>query len=80
MRIAHFADTHIRNLWYHEEYIEVFSQIDSWLKENPVDLIVHAGDVVHNKNVLSPESVSMMAVFLKMAGKPCTNLCCSGKP
>ncbi len=66
MRIAHFADTHIRNLWYHEEYIEVFSQIDSWLKENPVDLIVHAGDVVHNKNVLSPESVSMMAVFLKM--------------
>ena len=66
MKIAHFADTHIRNLWYHDEYLEVFNSIDEWLKDNPVDIIIHAGDVVHNKNVLSPESVSLMAAFLKL--------------
>lgn len=66
MKIAHFADTHIRNLWYHEEYDEVFRKIDEYLTKNPVDVIVHAGDVLHNKNVLSPESVLMTANFLRV--------------
>ncbi len=66
MKIAHFADTHIRNLWYHEEYDEVFRRIDEYLTKNPVDIIVHAGDVLHNKNVLSPESVMMTSNFLRV--------------
>lgn len=66
MKIAHFADTHIHNLRYIEEYMIVFEQIKQSLIDNGVELIVHAGDVVHNKNVISPELIKATSDFLFM--------------
>ena len=41
MKFAHLADTHIRNLKYHKEYREVFSQLYEKLKKQKVDCIIH---------------------------------------
>ena len=49
MRIAHIADTHIKNLKYHLEYKEVFRQLYNSLKEKEVDAIIHCGDIAHTK-------------------------------
>jgi len=64
-KIAHFADTHIRNLKYHEEYRFVFKQMYKKLREQKVDMIVHCGDLAHTKTQLSPEYFAMAAEFLK---------------
>ena len=64
-RIAHISDTHIRNLKFHKEYREVFSQIYKSLQEQKVDYIVHCGDLAHTKTQLSPEYFDLAADFLK---------------
>ena len=64
-KIAHFADTHIRNLKYHEEYRFVFKQMYKKLRDQKVDMIVHCGDLAHTKTQLSPEYFAMAAEFLK---------------
>lgn len=48
-KIAHISDTHIRNLKFHKEYRQVFSQIYKTLKEQKVDYIVHCDDLAHTK-------------------------------
>ena len=45
MLIAHFGDTHIRNLKYHREYREVFSNIYEKLKEVKPDIIVQGSQL-----------------------------------
>lgn len=65
MKIAHLADTHIKNLKYHDEYREVFSKIYDTLKEQKVDYIVHCGDIAHTKTQISPEFVEMAGNFFK---------------
>jgi predicted MPP superfamily phosphohydrolase len=52
LRLAHLADTHIRNLKYHFEYREVFQQLYKSLKEEKVDYIVHCGDIAYGKRLL----------------------------
>lgn len=64
-KIAHISDTHIRNLKFHKEYREVFSQIYDTLKNEKVDYIVHCGDLAHTKTQLSPEYFDLAADFLK---------------
>ncbi len=64
-KIAHFADTHIRNLKYHEEYRFVFKQMYQKLRDQKVDMIVHCGDLAHTKTQLSPEYFALAAEFLK---------------
>ena len=39
-KIAHIADTHIKNLKYHAEYREVFSKLYEHLREEKVDYII----------------------------------------
>lgn len=63
IKIAHIADTHIRNLKYHYEYKIVFSQIYETLKNEKVDYIVHCGDIAHTKTQISPEFVQMASEF-----------------
>jgi len=63
IKIAHIADTHIRNLKYHYEYKVVFSQIYETLKNEKVDYIVHCGDIAHTKTQISPEFVEMASEF-----------------
>ena len=65
MKIAHLADTHIRNYKYHREYRAVFDQIYDRLKKEKVDYIVHCGDLAHTKTQLSPEYFDLATSFLK---------------
>ena len=64
-RIIHISDTHIKLLKQHKEYKTIFNKIYEVLKEEKPDLIVHAGDLFHNKTHLSPEAVQMASDFLK---------------
>jgi DNA repair exonuclease SbcCD ATPase subunit/DNA repair exonuclease SbcCD nuclease subunit len=63
MKIAHIADTHIKNLKYHDEYREVFFKIYDILKQENVELIIHCGDIAHTKTQISPEFVEMAGDF-----------------
>jgi len=65
VRIAHFGDTHIKNLKYHYEYRKVFDQAYAILREQNVDYIVHCGDLAHTKTQLSPEYFELATEFLK---------------
>ena len=65
MRFAHIADTHIRNLKYHKEYREVFSQLYKKLSKENVDCIIHCGDIAHTKTQISPELVERCAECVK---------------
>jgi len=65
MKFAHIADTHIRNLKYHREYREVFSQLYETLRNEGVDYIIHCGDIAHTKTQISPEFVEMASEFFK---------------
>ena len=64
MRFAHIADTHIRNLKYHEEYRVVFDRLYERLRTQEVDYIIHCGDLAHTKTQISPEFVEMCSDFL----------------
>jgi len=65
--IIHCADIHIRNLRRHDEYLIVFENLYTKIKEliakNPNTLIYVGGDIAHAKTDISPELVSMMALF-----------------
>ena len=65
MKFAHIADTHIRNLKYHQEYRAVFDKIYDSLRKEEVDYIVHCGDICHTKTQISPEFVQMCSDFFK---------------
>jgi len=65
VRIAHFGDTHIKNLKYHYEYRQAFEEIYKTLREQNVDYIVHTGDLAHTKTQLSPEYFELATEFLK---------------
>jgi exonuclease SbcC len=65
MKFAHIADTHIRNLKYHKEYREVFSQLYEKLREERPDYIIHCGDIAHTKTQISPEFVDLCSSFFK---------------
>jgi hypothetical protein len=65
LKVAHIADTHIRNYNYHKEYREIFDQIYDRLRKEKVDYIVHCGDLAHTKTQLSPEYFDLATSFLK---------------
>ena len=68
MKIAHIADTHIKNLKYHEDYRACFEQMYQNLREQEVDYIVHCGDIAHTKTQISPEFVEMASDFFSSLG------------
>ena len=63
-KIAHIADTHIRNLKYHDEYRIAFRDLYEKLANDMPDCIVHCGDIAHTKTQLSPEYFQLCAEFL----------------
>ena len=69
MKVAHIADTHIKNLKYHEDYRACFEQMYDILREQEVDYIVHCGDIAHTKTQISPEFVEMASDFFMNLGK-----------
>ena len=62
-KIAHIADTHIKNLKFHYEYKIVFEQLYEILRKENVDYIVHCGDIAHTKTQISPEFVELCSDF-----------------
>ena len=64
-KIAHIADTHIRNLKFHDEYRMVFHKLYLDLKKKKPDIIIHCGDIAHTKTQLSPEYFALASDFLK---------------
>lgn len=63
IKIAHIADTHIKNLKYHDDYRACFEQMYETLRQEEVDYIVHCGDIAHTKTQISPEFVEMASDF-----------------
>jgi len=72
LKIAHIADTHIKNLKYHEDYRNCFEQMYEILREQDVDYIVHCGDIAHTKTQISPEFVEMASDFFTNLSKIAT--------
>ena len=63
-KIVHLSDIHIRRLYRHQEYREVFNKLYKKLRKIKPDIIYVGGDIVHGKNDLSPELTRMVARFL----------------
>ncbi len=68
-KIAHIADTHIKNLKFHYEYKIVFDQLYETLRKENVDYIVHCGDIAHTKTQISPEFVELCSDFFANLAK-----------
>ena len=68
-RLAHLADTHIKNLKFHYEYKIVFEQLYETLRKENVDYIVHCGDIAHTKTQISPEFVELCSDFFANLAK-----------
>ncbi len=68
-RLAHLADTHIKNLKFHYEYKKVFAQLYETLRKEDVDYIVHCGDIAHTKTQISPEFVELCSDFFSNLAK-----------
>jgi DNA repair exonuclease SbcCD ATPase subunit/DNA repair exonuclease SbcCD nuclease subunit len=68
-KIAHIADTHIKNLKFHYEYKIVFEQLYETLRKENVDYIVHCGDIAHTKTQISPEFVELCSDFFSNLAK-----------
>jgi len=63
--IYHVADIHIRPLKRHNEYRAIFSKLYNEIKKDPDDsLIVICGDIVHEKDMITPELIILIQEFL----------------
>lgn len=60
-KIAHISDQQIRMFKRHKEFKESFAFLYASLKEQKPDIIVFAGDILHEKTHISPETVDMCA-------------------
>ena len=69
IKIAHFADVHIRNLERHEEYITVFQKIYDELKIIKPDRIVISGDLFESYIEISNEAKIIAGDFLRNLSK-----------
>ena len=63
--LYHISDIHIRRYDRHVEYDTVFNNLYSFLKSSPVGLIVLTGDLLHNKDNLTPDCVVKTFNFLR---------------
>ena len=69
LKVAHLADTQIRNYERHDEFRKSYEALyESLRKENP-DLIIFAGDLAHNKTRISPELVQLCSEYLRNLSK-----------
>lgn len=69
IKIAHFADVHIRNIERHEEYDAVFQKIYKKLTSLKPDRIVIAGDLFENFIEISNEADIIASKFLNNLAK-----------
>lgn len=63
-KLIHFADLHLKMLKDHDQYREIMMPVfDQWRELKP-DRIIFTGDLVHNKNQMTPELIDMMVWVL----------------
>lgn len=66
--IYHLGDIHIRPLDRHVEYRDVFNNLYTYLNNEPdikKSLIVICGDLIHEKDKITPELIILLREFLK---------------
>lgn len=63
-KVYHCSDIHIRLNSLHDIYKEVFSNFYTMLRTSEPGIIVCCGDILHNKNELSPECIVLVLEFL----------------
>ncbi len=70
-KIIHCSDIHIKNFLRHEEYaiqltkfIEKCKEITRDLEKEEVRILI-SGDIIHQKNQISPELITFVATFLR---------------
>ena len=64
--MLHLADAHIRSAQRHDEFREVFSRLYQDIKNTPeTTIVVFAGDLLHQKIEISPESLQLASEFIK---------------
>lgn len=62
--IHHISDVHIRLLKRHSEYVQVFNNLYTKIRENlDESVIVLTGDLVHSKLEISPELIDIASKF-----------------
>jgi DNA repair exonuclease SbcCD ATPase subunit len=66
--IYHISDIHIRRYDRHNEYEYVFNKLYSYLGSVEKGLIVITGDILHNKDNLTPNCINKTRVFLESLG------------
>ena len=65
----HCSDIHIRLNSQHDQYREVFNNFYNMLSKSEIGIIVCCGDILHNKNELSPECIVLVLDFLENLAK-----------
>jgi predicted phosphodiesterase len=68
-KIIHVADLHIRLFKRHEEYKEQFQKFFDECRKQQPERIVVVGDIVHSKNTVTPELISMVTSFFNECAK-----------
>ena len=70
-KIIHCSDIHIKNLLRHDEYAEQLSKFIDKCKEiaEPYQYeeirIVISGDLIDQKNTITPELISFVSIFIR---------------
>ena len=83
-RIYHISDIHIRNTEYHIiEYLHVFDNLYKYLEsfsesDKNEGLIVITGDILHNKDRLTPLCISLCVDFLSKLANIMTTIIIAG--
>ncbi len=73
-KILHFSDLHIKMYKEHDLYKDLLVNFFKKAKEENPDRIVFTGDLVHNKNQMTPELVSMISYVLQESSKICKSI------
>lgn len=80
--IIHISDIHIRLYNRQKEYADIFQKLFQKIREIkneiPNLIIIITGDLLHSKNILSPESILITQQFLQRLAEITTTLLIAG--
>lgn len=80
--IVHISDIHIRLYNRQKEYADIFQKLFQKIKEIkstiPNLIIIITGDLLHSKNILSPESILITQQFLQRLAEITTTILIAG--
>ena len=80
--IIHISDIHIRLYNRQKEYADIFQKLFQKIREIkatiPNIIIIITGDLLHSKNILSPESILITQQFLQRLSEITTTLLIAG--